>query len=161
MTKPRVTVFTAVDRAKQEILRDIKDGRVPADVKSFGDLHDHVDANEYGGLCEAPWFVEGREPSILSTADLVQEDVDKWLKAGRVDEFATTTSRLRVGDRVRAAGYAGSRQPWARVEAVALDVKQVVVRFEDDGETAVWTWGAAAKGRVHVVVMRPTELEGL
>lgn len=39
-------------RMKAEISKDVATGRVPQSVASFGDLHDHVDANEYGGLCE-------------------------------------------------------------------------------------------------------------
>jgi hypothetical protein len=30
---------------------DVRAGRVPQEVQSFGHLHDHVDANEYGGFC--------------------------------------------------------------------------------------------------------------
>lgn len=55
------TTYTAVQQAfidktiarmKSEILEDVRSGLIPAGVKSFGELHDHVDANEYGGLCE-------------------------------------------------------------------------------------------------------------
>jgi hypothetical protein len=42
----------AIKRAKEEILDDIETGRVPATVTRFAELHDYVDANEYGGLCE-------------------------------------------------------------------------------------------------------------
>lgn len=76
-------IAAAVARSKQEILADIEDGRVPDSVSSFGDLHGHVDANEYGGLTEAPFYVEGREPSILEIAEDVQSRVDSWLRAGR------------------------------------------------------------------------------
>ena len=41
-----------VERMKHEILADVKLGKVPATVKAFSELHDYVDANEYGGFCE-------------------------------------------------------------------------------------------------------------
>ena len=40
-----------IEQMKQEILEDIKAGRVPADCPSFSSLHDYVDANCYGGFC--------------------------------------------------------------------------------------------------------------
>lgn len=69
-----------VERAKKEVLADIASGRVPASVASFAELHDHVDANEYGGACEG-----GFDGSDESTAfwNRVQGEVDAWLKAGR------------------------------------------------------------------------------
>jgi hypothetical protein len=70
-----------------------------------------------------------------------------------VELLGTTTSRLAVGDRVRAAGYLKD-DGWATVESVDRDAKRVVVRF-DDGDIATWRWGVAAKGRVGVVVARP------
>ena len=35
-----------------EVASDIDDGVVVTDVESFSELHDFVDANEYGGLCD-------------------------------------------------------------------------------------------------------------
>jgi len=52
----------AVRRGNAEIARDIRDGIVPATVKSFGELHDYVDANAYGGALE--WEAGGTELSI-------------------------------------------------------------------------------------------------
>lgn len=43
---------TAVSRAKAEILADIANGTVPADVKCFAALHDYIDANCYAGCCD-------------------------------------------------------------------------------------------------------------
>lgn len=47
-----------VKLAKAEILADIASGIVPADVATFSELHDHVDANGYGGAFEALDSVE-------------------------------------------------------------------------------------------------------
>ena len=47
----------AIERSKAEILEDIASGVVPDTVSSFSELHDYVDANEYGGLCaEGTWW---------------------------------------------------------------------------------------------------------
>ncbi|VTU38349.1 hypothetical protein H4CHR_04403 [Variovorax sp. PBS-H4] len=86
-------------RMKAEILADMSTGRVPAFVTSFGDLHDHVDANEYGGLCEDgvielgnSLFTERTDPDTLQTQAMMdvsndlQDECDEWLKAG--DHFA-------------------------------------------------------------------------
>ena len=78
-----------IKRAKAEILADIGHGIVPADVAAFAKLHDHVDANEYGGLCEEPFYsvIRGDEddPSEVSWAFgvLLQDAVDRWLRGGR------------------------------------------------------------------------------
>lgn len=77
------------ERAKAEILADIERGIMPADVATFADLHDHVDANEYGGLCEEPFYSlirdEEDDPSEASWAFgvLLQDAVDGWLRGGR------------------------------------------------------------------------------
>lgn len=74
------TVPALVDRMKAEILVDLASARVPVTVRSFSDLHDYVDANEYGGLCtEACPF----QPDSQHDTDIVnkaQGIVDLWLK---------------------------------------------------------------------------------
>ncbi len=76
-----------VDRCKREINADIAAGRVPATVKTFSKLHDYVDANEYGGACEqdADCAFHSFADSDEATAfwNRVQNEVDRWLKAGR------------------------------------------------------------------------------
>lgn len=48
-----ITLSETIARMKREIRDDVRLGRVPDNVKSFAELHDYVDANEYGGLfCE-------------------------------------------------------------------------------------------------------------
>jgi len=86
----------AIERSKLEILEDIKNGPVPATVSSFSELHDYVDANEYGGLCEDGWWSlpedatdkqlaenHGLYLRHLDQANAVQDAVDAWLKRGR------------------------------------------------------------------------------
>lgn len=65
-------VHTIIERAKKEIMADIETGRVPSTVTTFSELHDYVDANEYGGLTDIP--VE------LNLADRVQNALDGWLR---------------------------------------------------------------------------------
>jgi hypothetical protein len=72
-----------VERAKREVLADIAAGRVPVTVTCFADLHDHVDANGYGGAFE-DWASpeEGQTDEFSAFWNRVQDEVDKWLKAG-------------------------------------------------------------------------------
>lgn len=94
----RSFILRAISRAKREILDDMDSGRVPRDVQTFADLHDHVDANEYGGLCGDMWieranllFPERTDPDTISTqgamdaANLIQGALHQWLQAGRPD----------------------------------------------------------------------------
>lgn len=70
-------------RMKHEILQDIADGTVPADVMSFGDLHDYVDANEYGGFCDDDNNVIHSLP-VDQRCDVLnhcQDAIDFWLKS--------------------------------------------------------------------------------
>lgn len=70
--------------AKTEILGDVKDGAVPADVSSFSELHDHVDANEYGGLCDDRLLDgdDGFPEWVTDMANETQSLVDQWIKDG-------------------------------------------------------------------------------
>ena len=64
-----------IEKGKQEILRDIAAGLVPNDVNDFQDLHDYVDANEYGGIDLGVMTIE--------EANRVQDGLHYWLAAGR------------------------------------------------------------------------------
>ena len=74
------TVAAAVALAKEEILQDIADGIVAATINCFSDLHDHVDANMYGGLgdCEHEWSTDD---AFCDFANAVQAALDAWLQA--------------------------------------------------------------------------------
>lgn len=71
-----MTVRMITDRAKREILRDARTGVVPSTVASFAELHDHVDANLYGGLCE--------QNHPLEVASAAQDQLDAWIKTGAI-----------------------------------------------------------------------------
>ena len=59
-----------IERAKCEVLADIEAGSVPGTVTTFAELHDHVDANYYGGAFESWTDTEGD--------DSVQDSCDFW-----------------------------------------------------------------------------------
>jgi hypothetical protein len=70
-----------VKRARQEILEDIRAGRVPVTAQSFSELHDFVDANEYGGGCE--WAEEEWSTDrFCAFWNRVQDALDAWIRAG-------------------------------------------------------------------------------
>lgn len=85
-----------VSRMKDEVLRDVFIGTVPADVASFGDLHDYVDANCYGGVCEDDLFealvthfggdlAEGGIPDAMTDyLNAAQDAVNAWIVSGEL-----------------------------------------------------------------------------
>lgn len=84
-------ISKSVEIAKNEILADVRNGVVPATVKSFSDLHDYVDANTYGEICEA----ETRDAfdsyeGWVSFADQVFNEIDAWIESG---EFAKALAK--------------------------------------------------------------------
>lgn len=61
-----LTVTEYADKAMTMIDADIASGQVPATVRSFSELHDYVDANEY--LEDVPWGTDlpgGNDPMYL------------------------------------------------------------------------------------------------
>ena len=82
----------AIERSKAEILEDIAAGVVPGTVSSFSELHEYVDANEYGGLCSDAWFCLPEHADDLTVeanggwllhfehSVAVQDAVDTWLQ---------------------------------------------------------------------------------
>lgn len=70
-------VAAAVEQMKREVLDDIDAGRVDASVADFSALHDHVDANMYGG------FTEDRAHWSTDSLNDAQNLVHGWLEDGR------------------------------------------------------------------------------
>jgi uncharacterized protein (TIGR02594 family) len=80
--------------AKAEIVADMANGTIPAGVRSFAGLQNHVDANEYVNDAERPdrqigplgkqlgW---GTQEYVNFTSELINA-LDKWLKGGRKGE---------------------------------------------------------------------------
>lgn len=124
-------IATAVALAKTEVLADIEAGRVPADVPTFAALHDHVDANEYGGLTD--WPADGGEDDGMWSGDTVadmnrvQSAVDGWLRAGRRPAATLNTGEL-------IALLAASGDPLRPVTITSGDWWLNVTGVEDDAE---------------------------
>ena len=70
-------------RMKYEILRDISDGKIPADIMHFRDLDNYVDATEYGGFCEDGNRVIDGLPADqrVDVLNHCQDVIDFWLKS--------------------------------------------------------------------------------
>jgi hypothetical protein len=81
-----VALFVPVSVAlgKGEIRQDVAQGHVPRDVASFADLHDHRDANEYGGLCNeeylSAWGLSSA--TVMAVGNDIQNLLDEWIKGG-------------------------------------------------------------------------------
>lgn len=71
-----------VERAKEEVLLDVSKGIVPAEVASFSELHDYVDANYYGGAFEGD--VDLNNDEAVYFWNRIQDEVDAWIKQGGV-----------------------------------------------------------------------------
>lgn len=69
-------IAAAVERGKREIVADAERGRVPWDVPTFASLHDHVDANEYAGLCD-----DDVDPEFAPINE-IQDALAQWIEAG-------------------------------------------------------------------------------
>ena len=88
------TIAESVARMKQEILAHIADGTVLSTITTFSELHDHVDANEYGGFCidEVNAAIEAEYSNEHSSSvdyfNTCQNEVDQWLYRGRVEVAA-------------------------------------------------------------------------
>ena len=96
-----------LEQARLQILSDVRDGTVPATVGSFGDLHDYVDANEYGhsreewqnGLLWSPSADESGwdEPGgVIYEMNALQTKLDAWIKDGGIGR-AMLIEELRAG----------------------------------------------------------------
>ena len=77
-------IRVSVAIGKREIREDVQLGHVPRDVASFGDLHDHRDANEYGGLCNEEYCSAWEIPKDLElkAGNKVQGQLDAWIREG-------------------------------------------------------------------------------
>jgi hypothetical protein len=100
MTTTIPTLNESIERMKKEILVDIKAERVPADCPSFSSLHDHVDANCYGGFCDDSTMQilidhfgvidedKGMPDALISHLNDAQDSIDRWIKEGGIKQHA-------------------------------------------------------------------------
>lgn len=85
-----------IRRMKAEILSDVQSGRVSKNVKSFSELHNFVDANEYGGFCEDGMLSamiehfggrdenEGMPDDMMHYLNSAQDMIHQWIVAGGI-----------------------------------------------------------------------------
>lgn len=74
-----------IKAAKEEILEDISKGLAPK-VAHFSDLHDYVDANEYGLDEFHTQFPDANFGELIEIMDFVQSELNAWIKAGFTEE---------------------------------------------------------------------------
>jgi hypothetical protein len=82
-----------VETMKREILEDIEAELVPDHVASFSKLHDYVDANCYGGLCNDGAYgrmlddhFDGVHQDFIDFINQAQCEVDEWLSTRREEK---------------------------------------------------------------------------
>lgn len=81
-----------VQRMKREIVIDVRLKKIPKTVTSFSELHDYVDANEYGGFCDDNGILdsliqfyggrdlnEGIPDGAMKFMNDAQSEIDGWL----------------------------------------------------------------------------------
>lgn len=87
-----------IERMKREVIEDVKSGQIPITVKTFAELHDYVDANEYGGFCEDHYIEAlteffggidektGMPQKMLDFINAAQNAINEWIKVGGLCE---------------------------------------------------------------------------
>ena len=73
------TTDQIIDRAKAEVIEDVKAGIVPTTITRAYELHDYVDANMYGGMCDENF------PEDVATDTTMEEmflALDAWIRTG-------------------------------------------------------------------------------
>ncbi len=102
MLTPEQQAFVkdAIELGKRQIQFEIAIGRIPPTAIEFSELHNYVDANEFGGLCDDNRLDalvdrdtnEGSEV-FCEIANQVQAALDEWLRHG-MDRNALLVQRL-------------------------------------------------------------------
>ena len=89
------TLRTYVEGMKAAIIADMKDDTVPETVKTYSELHDYVDANEYCMPIFVDYGVFSKDGDIMlglgtpegdkatEVANSAMDRVDEWLRNGR------------------------------------------------------------------------------
>lgn len=79
-----MTVTEYADEIMQMIDEDIEAGTVPGSVRSFADLHDYVDANDYTLTADVPWggdIATADDPAGVNLVNAVTDEVTRRLAA--------------------------------------------------------------------------------
>lgn len=82
-TKQLTAIERAIALSRLEILALVDDGTLNRDPCEFSELHDVVDANELGGVCDDDFRHKfDTFGEWIRAVDTVQSAVDAWLKDG-------------------------------------------------------------------------------
>jgi len=81
-----------IELGKKEILRDVQSGLVPDTVKSFRELHNYVDANEYAGFTNPDYQISHN----YVFENIVQKELDNWIRSGGLKN-ANSQNKFDVG----------------------------------------------------------------
>lgn len=73
------TVSAIVRRMQLEIQIDMRMGRVLPSVRTFAELHDYVDANEYGGLTRDDCPFQPDHQADIDVINQAQTLINVWL----------------------------------------------------------------------------------
>lgn len=83
-TTPAPTIQTLALGIKRLVQADIDAGRIPPTVRSFSELHDHVDANDYISTARVELGLSAYNNEEIPTLDNPAVDiVNDWLAKGR------------------------------------------------------------------------------
>lgn len=83
---------------KSQIIQDVMDDLVPENCASFSELHDYVDANEYGNLCQEDCDLCSQNfdnDKVITLINYAQTIIDNWIKEGGIE---TDLSRVMLSD---------------------------------------------------------------
>ena len=99
------TLEEVIAQMKSEIIGDVRCLHVPVNVANFGELHDFVDANKYGGFIDDKLVDEmiakfgGRDPvhegmpeEVVEFTDSAQTAVSIWIESGGLEDAIENSS---------------------------------------------------------------------
>lgn len=130
-------IAATVQRMKIEIMEDVDSGRVPASVSTFSQLHDYVDANEYGGFCEDKYSDlliaefggrdehQGMPQGTLEFIEVAQEHIDKWLANNGIASFSRPASSVSSPKKVGPKKPSHTVAPWTSSAAMSSDMYNI------------------------------------
>ena len=79
----KLALCHCLERARREILEDVLAGRISPDVTSFAQLHDYVDANEYGWGFDLP-LPSTENEAFVAFYNRVQSALCRWIADGGI-----------------------------------------------------------------------------
>jgi hypothetical protein len=92
--KPIPSIKESVERAKYEILSDLDKNLFEKDIRSFSDLHNYLNTNDYAGFNDESLMMRltvhfkkldeknGTVNSIGKYINTVHRELDDWIKSG-------------------------------------------------------------------------------